>query len=80
MNVVENFVDQNQMLDPNASSQKVECQEKRNIRVLILQKRNNPSTHQAKVKVQPIHERPPISTMSSMFPELRTSSSMMMMP
>ena len=38
MNVVENCVDQNQMLDPNASSQKVECQEKCNIRVLILQK------------------------------------------
>ena len=34
MNEVENCVDQNQMLDPNASSQKVECQEKFDVKIL----------------------------------------------
>ena len=86
MNVVENCVDQNQMLDPNASSQKVECQEKCNIKVLILQKgtthprkTTNTIQYQAKVRVQRIHERPSIPPISSMIPELRTSSSMIMM-
>ena len=54
MNVVENCVYQNQIRDPNASLERVECQEKSEIKNLILRKWEI-------VRELPICERPPKS-------------------